>query len=259
MQCNGRDVTMTPPAVTAIIQTRMGSTRLPGKALLPLAGLPLTAHVIERTMRIAGVGQTVIATTTGAEDRPLMELAREMGCAAFAGSVHDVLERYYLAWREFGGDIIVRVTGDNPFTDVAYNSQAVAFAIETGADLCSVAGIPLGTAVEIFTADALARAYEESTEPHQREHVSPFIKEHPERFRIARKRISIDNPYPDLRLTIDTPEDFELARSLYEALYRDGPFPLEAVITEIARRPELAALNAGITQRAMTHSEHGTR
>jgi len=113
------------PRVTAVIQARMQSKRLPGKALLELGGKPLLAHVIDRTQRIEGVDAVVVATSIGEENAPLIELARSMSAGVFVGSIDNVLERYYLSAVEFGGDYIVRVTGDNPFTDPEYASMAV--------------------------------------------------------------------------------------------------------------------------------------
>jgi spore coat polysaccharide biosynthesis protein SpsF len=241
--------------VTAVIQARMQSKRLPGKALLELGGKPLLAHVIDRTQRIEGVDAVVVATSIGEENAPLIELARSMSAGVFVGSIDNVLERYYLSAVEFGGDYIVRVTGDNPFTDPEYASMAVEIALESSADLCSLSRLPLGTAVEIIRREALEEAYRQHVKPYHREHVTPYIKEHPELFRIERPAANIRNPYPDLRLTVDTAEDYRLASMLYDALYNGEIFPLADVIQYVKKHPEILQTNAGVNQRPMDHAE----
>jgi spore coat polysaccharide biosynthesis protein SpsF len=241
--------------VTAIIQARMTSKRLPGKSMLELAGKPMLAHVIDRTRMIDGVKKIVVATCIGKENMPIIKLAQSMGTEVFVGSVDNVLERYYLAAEEFGGSYIVRVTGDNPFTDPEYASMAVEIIQESGADLCSIPNLPLGTGVEIIKRDSLAQAYKMSDKPYQREHVTPYIKEHPELFRIERPTVSFKNPFPDLRLTVDTREDFELAKTIYENLYKQKYFPLIDVISFLEKNPHLVNINSDTKQRSMFHSE----
>lgn len=241
--------------VTAIIQARMKSTRLPEKVMRELAGKPLIAHVIERTCAISGVDTVVLATSEGKENRPLLECAESMGVNVFCGSEKNVLERYYRAAEKFGGDYIVRVTGDNPFTDPWYGARTLTHTIQNGADLCSPIGLPLGTAVEIFSRNALEKAYRESTEPHQKEHVTPYIKEHGELFTVMRYNEPVPCSFPNLRLTVDTEDDFRVADILYSALYRGGPFSIEDVMRYIEKNPEVAEINCGVTQRSMKHYE----
>ncbi len=245
------------PRVTAVIQARMQSKRLPGKAMLELAGSPLLAHVIDRAQRIEGVEAVVVATSIGEENAPIIELARSMSAEVFVGSIDNVLERYYLSALEFGGDYIVRVTGDNPFTDPEYASMAVEIALESTADLCSLSNLPLGTAVEIIKREALEEAYRQNSKAYHREHVTPYIKEHPELFRIERPTANLRNPYPDLRLTVDTEEDFRLAAKLFENLYHGEVIPLADIIHYVKKHPEIISLNAGVSQRSMRHAESG--
>jgi spore coat polysaccharide biosynthesis protein SpsF len=240
--------------VTAIIQARMQSKRLPGKSILPVVGKPLITHVIERTRAMKGVDCVVVATCAGNDD--LVKCARDSGAETFVGSEHNVLERYTFAAREFGGDYIVRVTGDNPFTDAEFGSEAVAFALETGSDLSSLSGLPLGVGVEIIKRTALESAFNESSTPYHFEHVSPFIKERPERFVIRRKAVKMRYPVEALRLTVDTPEDYSLACRIYEGLYRGQLFSISDVLTFIESNPELMEINKDIVQRPMTHSEN---
>jgi spore coat polysaccharide biosynthesis protein SpsF len=240
--------------ITAIIQARMQSKRLPGKSMRLIAGKPLIAHVIERTSLMIGVNTVVIATCPGNDE--LVSCVREFGAESFVGSESNVLERYILAAREFGGEYIVRVTGDNPFTDVDFGSMAIDTAVMEQADLASVSGLPLGAGVEVIRRAALEKAFAESSTYYHFEHVTPYIKENPAIFKIVRKPVTVENPITDLRLTVDTVEDYSMASSLYDALYAGKPFPVSDVIEYCVAHPEIAAINRKIKQRPMTHSEN---
>lgn len=242
------------PQVTAIIQARMMSKRLPGKAMLYLADKPILGHVIERAKKIDHVDTVVLATSGGKENEPLLRLADDMGIYTFIGSEDNVLERYYLAAEEFGGKYIVRITGDNPFTDVDYASMIVDIALESGFDLCALSNLPLGTAVEVIKREALKEAYKTSNKPYHFEHVTPMIKEHPELFSIERPPVNIKNKIDDLRLTIDTPEDYKVAQILADNLYKGEPFPLSDILDYIKDNPEIRKINSGVKQRLASHS-----
>ncbi len=244
----------TTPRITAVIQARMASTRLPGKALLPLAGIPLVRHIIERVMAVPSVHAVVVAVPEGDDNLPITALARELGAESFAGSEDDVLDRFHRAADEFGGDYIVRVTADNPFTDTGFADLAVKKAVALQADICAPEGLPLGTSVEVISRFSLDAAFREGMRPHHREHVSPFIKENPGRFKIARFDSGMKERHRALRLTVDTEEDYRLAGILYDALYRGKPFPLADVLAYVDAHPELADINRHVEQRAMTHS-----
>ncbi len=243
------------PVVIAIIQARMQSTRLPAKVMQPLAGKPLIQHVIERSMLITPVQRVILAIPDDDENTPLAELAGHMGIDVFRGSTHNVLERYYLAARQSGGDFIVRVTGDNPFTDHNYAAKTVTTCMEKKADRCTLDGLPLGTAVEVISFDALERSYKEATRPYHFEHVSPYIKEHPGIFTIVHDPSGFSMPFDQLRLTVDTPEDLELAKILYDNLYRGEPFTLEPVISFLRDNPGYINCNSMVKQRPMTSWE----
>ena len=241
----------------AVIQARMDSTRLPGKAMISLAGKPMLAHILERAQSINGINRVVLATSDEEENRPLLELAESMNIDSYIGSRDNVLERYYEASEKYDADYIVRITGDNPFTDSDYASMILNIAIETGADISSIPNLPLGVAVEVIKRDALDKAYYFSDRNYHLEHVSPYIKEHPELFQIERHPVSISNPFDKLRLTIDTPEDYHLAEILYQELYEGTPFSLESVINFLIINPDLVNINCNVSHRPMTHSSNG--
>jgi spore coat polysaccharide biosynthesis protein SpsF len=239
--------------VTAVIQARMQSKRLPGKSMKEIAGKPLLAHVIERARAMDGVGAVVVATCE--DNQPIVDLAASLGVQSFVGSESNVLDRYYLSALQAGGDYIVRITGDNPFTDVEYGSMAIEIALESGTDLTSISGLPLGAGVEVIKFTALETAWKEGSTAYHFEHVTPYIKEHSELFSIQRHPVNLRRCAKDLRLTVDTPEDYDLACRIYSTLYKGTPFSIREVITFIEEHPELAALNKHIEQRPMTHSE----
>ncbi len=237
----------------AVIQVRLNSTRLPSKALLTLCGIPMITHVIERAKAIEGVNTVILATGKSEENNPLADIAESCNIRLFRGSESDVLERYYMAASETDCDYVIRITGDNPLTDHESAALALEYAYKNGADHCTTSGIPLGTGVEVIKKAALETAYNEGKEPHHREHVTPYIKEHPELFRIQKYISTMTNPFPDLRLTVDTSEDFELMNFIYDKLYKGKPVRLEEVINLIRQKPELRLINCGVEQRPMTH------
>jgi spore coat polysaccharide biosynthesis protein SpsF len=241
---------------TAIIQARMNSERLAGKSMLPLAGKPLIWHIIERAKAIENISYVVLATGISKINDPLELIAHETGISIFRGSENNVLERYKLASDIHCSDYIVRITGDNPFTDPIYASMSLEIASESGADLSSLMNIPLGTAVEIIKKTALDEAFSMSHEGYHFEHVTPYIKEHPELFNITRHPASFENPFEHLRLTVDTIEDYTLASKIYDSLYKGKIFSLESVIAFLEKNPALVKINSEIKQRGMTHSSN---
>ncbi|MFW5808110.1 MAG: cytidylyltransferase domain-containing protein [Spirochaetota bacterium] len=257
MPIESNTLTPSPFSVVAIIQARMNSSRLPQKSTKLLAGKPILAHIIERAFSMKHVEHVIVATGNEHDNQPILSLAREMGAVPFSGSDEDVLQRFTNAARIFNSDFIIRITGDNPFTDTEYGTMAIEHAFETKADLSSVINIPLGTAIELVKTTALYRAFDEATQRHQHEHVTPYIKENPDLFTIIRKPVTIYNMIPDLRLTIDTPEDFEFASHIYNALYRGKPFSLHHVLNFLRINRQLLTINRNIRQRPMTHVDTG--
>ncbi|GAB4220780.1 MAG: hypothetical protein Kow00102_10320 [Spirochaetota bacterium] len=241
--------------ITAIIQARMQSTRLPGKSVLPLAGKPLLYHVIERAKAIQQVTQVVVAIPSDDDNNPLADIAELCNVNVFRGSLHNVLERYFFAYKQYGGNYIVRITADNPFTDSHFASVAIDEALRTNADLCAVKNLPLGVGVEVIASTALDKAYMHSTKPYHHEHVTPYIKENPDIFKIHYFDVDFANPFPSLRLTVDTQEDYRLASAIYDALYKGSVFTLSDVIAFLEKNPHLVTINASIQQKPMTSHE----
>jgi len=244
------------PRLLALIQARLGSSRLPGKSRLPL---PLSApgdastilgHVVGRARRAASVTQVVVATTTQPLDDELAALAARLGAGVFRGDEQDVLGRFAGALAGAGpADTVVRLTADNPALDPAFLDMAVAHHLAAGADYTHTTGLPLGTNLEIISAPALRRAHTEASQPDEREHVTPYLRRHPELFRLETLALAVPPAVAALRLTIDYPSDYALLRLLFSELGPDfsltDPAGLPALL---ARYPWLAAINAANEQ-----------
>jgi spore coat polysaccharide biosynthesis protein SpsF (cytidylyltransferase family) len=242
------------PRVLAIVQARLGSTRLPGKALLPIAGRPMLAHVIARTLAVPGVDQTVLATTVSPDDDGLEQVAASLGVSTVRGSVDDVLDRFHSALRAHPADAIVRITADCPLLDSEVSGRVVADYAAHGGDVDYVSNVepptyPDGLDTEIVSAAALDRAWCEARLPSDREHVTTYIRAGKHGFKIR----NVEYPGADLsghRWTVDEPRDLEFVRAIYHELAGDGrrAFGMHEVLSLLDRRPELSALNAGITR-----------
>jgi spore coat polysaccharide biosynthesis protein SpsF len=232
--------------VIGIVQARVGSTRLPGKALMDLSAKPMLQHVIERMQVCRRVQRVVLATTAEPGDRPLLDLARRLGIEAFAGSVDDVLDRTYQAASRAGAEVVVRITGDDPLKDPGVTDRVIAELLESGVDYASntlVPTFPEGVDIEVCTYAALVRAWREAELRSEREHVTPYIWKHPDRFRT--RNVSHPTDLSRLRWTVDYPEDLAFVRAVYGELYHGRVFGMNEVLALLERRPELALLNSG--------------
>src|SRR6266404_2569766 len=173
--------------IAAIIQARTDSTRLPRKILMPILGKPMLQHQIERLKHAKTIDMVVIATTDMAEDDTIENLAKQLGVSSFRGSEKDVLDRYYKAAKKNGADTIVRLTGDCPLHDGAVVDEVVTHFEKSDVDYSAQPkNYPEGLDTEVFIFDALERAWKEAQLPSEREHVTPYIRNHPERFALEK-------------------------------------------------------------------------
>lgn len=235
----------------AIIQARMGSTRLPGKVLKLLNGEPMLSRVVKRVRRAAGVDEVLIATTTEPRDDALTDLCAREGWPCFRGSEHDVLDRYYLAAKEARATVVVRITADCPLIDPGIASSVIEGLELQGSDYCSNVfprTYPRGLDVEAFTFAALETAWREDGNLAWREHVTQFIVRQPERF--AMSNLTGDDDYSALRWTVDTPEDFAFAEKVC-AHFPNDDFSWEDVLAVLAQHPDWAALNQHVEQKTI--------
>jgi spore coat polysaccharide biosynthesis protein SpsF len=236
--------------VVGIIQARMGSTRLPGKVLRPLAGEPMLARCVRRLLHARTLDQVVVATTHEAKDDAIVDLCRARGWAWFRGDGEDVLDRYFRAARRFRADVVVRVTSDCPLLGPWVVEQVVGALGD--ADLASnvipVHTWPRGLDVEAVRMDALERAWREDADPATREHVTLYIKRHPERFRLV--GVNNDEDLSEMRWTVDTPDDYAFATRVYEHFGHDL-FSWRDVLALVRANPEIAALNGHVLQKPL--------
>jgi len=195
-----------------IIQARMGSSRLPGKVLRLIAGKPLLAHVTGRLIGLKHQVIVVVATSTQTQDDAIATWCGQTGIICFRGSELDVLDRYFQCAQQFGFNHIVRLTADNPFTDITELDRLIEQHLTQKNDYTHSFGMmPLGIGAEIMTVDALQTSAVEGMAPHHREHVNEFIQENPERFRIGVLDVPASKKAPELRMTVDTIADFDHA------------------------------------------------
>lgn len=233
----------------------MGSTRLPGKVMMPIAGKSLLWHVIERVRQSTKIDKIILATTTLSEDDRLEEFAGNTALPCYRGETEDVLARYYGAATRFGARVVVRICCDDPLLDPQIIDGLIGEHFISGADYTSNTikkTFPLGLDTEVFNYDALQKANRKATEDYEREHVTPYIYQHPEIFKLKSVEADEQLRRPDLRLTVDTAEDLKLVREIYKHLYRnDRMFHTEEVIDLLDRHPELVAINAHMRQKKL--------
>lgn len=234
--------------IAAVVQARMGSTRLPGKTLADVAGRPMLGRLVERAARIPGLQGVVIATTDRPADEAILTFAAREGLPAYAGSETDVLDRVYRAARRHGVSVVVRVTPDCPLLDPAVSGLVLARFLAAAGALDYVSNtqpptFPDGLDTEVFGIEALARAWREAVLPSEREHVTPYLWKQPDRFRLASVTRSPD--LSALRWTVDEPADLQFVRAVYARLGAGTPFGMDDVLALLAREPALATVNAG--------------
>ncbi|MCL6557416.1 MAG: glycosyltransferase family protein [Firmicutes bacterium] len=232
--------------ILAILQARVSSTRLPGKVLKPILGEPMLIRQIERVRRARRVDYLLVATSVDPSDDPIEKLCKENNVDCFRGNLDDVLDRFYKASRQFLPEHVVRLTGDCPLADPRLIDEIILHHLNGNYDYTSNTlepTYPDGLDVEIFRFSCLEQAWREAFLPSQREHVTPFIYQHPDRFKIAGVKNSTN--LAALRWTVDEPEDFALVSKIYEALYPSNPgFTTEDILSFLKEHPELLTLNS---------------
>ncbi|CAO3435942.1 cytidylyltransferase domain-containing protein [Azospirillum endophyticum] len=247
---------MDKPRVVAISQARMTSSRLPGKVLMPAAGRPLLAHHLERLARTPGLDGVMLATTVNAADDPVVECAQALGIAVFRGDEQDVLDRFAGAAALVGADLVVRVTADCPLIDPALVGRLIA-AFHDGQplDYLSIDSnrYPRGLDAEIFPRRLLDEAAAKAADPAEREHVTPYIYNRPDRFRLGSALVP-DRPVDpvDQRWCVDEPADYKLVRRMLETLLPANPgFGWQDCCKLLRDHPEWVDINRSVRQKTL--------
>jgi len=211
--------------ILAIVQARMGSTRLPGKVLKKILGKTVLEHIIERLNYAEKINQIIVATSTIKENDPIDRLARMKGISCFRGDEDDVLNRFYRAALQYKGDIVVRITGDCPLVDPFVVDKIIDYHLSHGGDYTSNTikrTFPRGIVAEVFTFDVLKRLCQMELDPAYREHVTQYIIHNPENFKInsfTQEEIPFDTNW---RWVLDTQADYEFIQNIFSQLYRKG-------------------------------------
>jgi spore coat polysaccharide biosynthesis protein SpsF len=233
-----------------VIQARTGSSRLPGKIMMPLAGAPLLQRMVERVRAAKTRFDVVVATTTDASDDAVVDLCRVIDVPWFRGHPTDLLDRHVSAARAAKADAVAKIPSDCPLIDPAAIDRVLAAFDPTQVDFVSnlhPGTWPDGNDVEVMPLDALETAFREATKSHQREHTTSFLWDQPERFRCLNVTWETGLDYSmSHRFTIDYPEDYALIRAVYDALWTDERphFSLREILDFLAQRPDVFALNA---------------
>ena len=245
-------MSVVPARVFVAVSARMASSRYPGKALVPLAGRPLLAVLLERMAAARGIDGVVLATSTSPENDALALLAEENGFAVFRGDEEDVLRRHVECARSVGAEHVVRVTGDNPLTDVETLEHLVALHRRERADYTYVPGdaLLMGILSEVVSLSALERSWERGEARHRSELVTLYVKEHPEEFHVVTGTLPEGLYRPEYRLTVDEAEDVALVREIFARLAAPGRLVSAGdAIALLDREPGLARMNAHLSHK----------
>lgn len=237
----------------AIIQARMGSTRLPGKVMKKIEEKTVLAHVIDRVKQSKLIDEIIIATTNLEQDSVIESEALNCGVKIFRGSEDDVLSRYYYAAKENNLDIIIRITSDCPLIDPMVVDEIIDYYLKNNYHIVSNAGsesytrtFPRGFDTEVFSFKILENAFNNAQKKHQREHVTPYIYEESDHTFFYTN----NTDYSKYRLTLDTVEDFALITEIYKRLYKgEHDFYLMEIVKLFEQDPTLFDINAHIEQK----------
>ena len=241
--------------IVAIIQGRMGSSRLPGKVLMDLGGETVLGRVVKRSRRSRLTDTTIVATTESNCDDAVVKECRRLGVSCFRGSEEDVLDRYYHAALEYSARLIVRVTSDNPLVDPDLIDEAVMTILKFDADYASNRSpriYPQGLDLEVFTFAALQRAHREARSPYELEHVTPYFYGHPELFQCVGVKRSFD--FSHHRWTLDTQEDLHTIREIYERFENRDNFSWAEALAAVENGAQLASMNTPAAQKPLHSS-----
>ena len=218
--------------VVILIQARMGSTRLSGKVMKYISGKPQIQHVIDNVSKSKFASEVVVVTSVAPDNEPLKDYLTKQHINWFAGDENDVLSRFIYAGKEYDADIVVRVTADNPLSNAECIDRMIESHIQRNAEYTMMKGLPVGVACEIINYNVLKEVYATGNLTEKdKEHVTIYIYEHPEKYNINYVCAPVKYNYPDINLSVDTQDDFNKMTDIFEHCYHDGVISLEEVIS----------------------------
>lgn len=239
--------------IVSTIEARYASTRLQGKTLLKICGKPTLEHIIERLKRSKYIDEVVVATTINPNCDPIEGLAKKLGVRCFRGSEEDVLDRVLKAAKTYKADIIVEITGDETFIDSKIVDGVIEYYLKNKFDYVSNVldrRYPRGLDTQVFATSILEEVSKLTNDPADRENVSLYIYEHPEKFNLGSVVAPEELNHPDWRWTLDTKDDFEFLNTIYEALYPvKNDFDSYDVLNFIQKNPNVLEINKSIQQK----------
>ncbi len=232
--------------ILCIVQARSSSTRLPGKVLKPILGKPMILHELERLRRSKRIAKIVLATSQEQSDDALADIVATSGIDVYRGSLDDVLDRYYQCAKRYQPKHVVRITGDCPVIDWRVVDKVIEKHIKEENEYTNTTErFPDGMDTEVVCFSALNRAWKEARLPSEREHVTPYIRNHAELFRLG--HLDCRQDLNSMRWTVDEPQDFAFIRQVYETLYpTHADFAMDDILHLLEQRPVLSSINQGI-------------
>ena len=241
--------------VVAIIQARMGSTRLPGKIMKEILGKPVILWDLDRISLSKLIDEIVVAIPYGKENDVIVDTIKEYNdkIVITRGSENDVLDRYYQAAVQANADVVVRITSDCPLIDPVVIDNVIEQFLDNDCDYCSnslTRTYPRGLDTEVFSFKSLEEAWKEAKKDHEREHVTPYIIENPDKFKLLNVANGIDLSH--LRWTLDTKDDFEFISAIYKRIFQKKQlFLIDDVLELLDKEPELIDINRHIEQKVI--------
>lgn len=236
--------------IGAIIQARMGSTRFPEKILKNLNDKTVLEHIVKRAQD-SEADICIVATTSNERDDVVEQFCKKRNIPCFRGSESDVLERFYRCAQDYHLDVIVRITADDPLKDTGIINKAISLLVNNNYDYVSNTvkpTYPEGIDVEVFTFEALEKAYKEAMLPSEHEHVTPYIWKNKNIFKIYNFENNVD--LSDMRWTMDTEDDFEFMKRVYSNFEGKDNFSMEDVLIFVSENPEVLQINQGHVRNA---------
>ena len=233
----------------------MDSSRLPGKVLKDICGYPMLYWVVTRASEAKMIDETIVATTLDNSDDPIVEWCLDHNVNCFRGDVFDVLDRYYQTAKKYQADVVVRLTADCPLIDPVLMDEVITVFFEKGVDFAAnrlpppyTRTYPIGLDIEVAAFPALEQAWHQAKLPFEREHVMPYLYSVKDRF--STLILDAEKNYSDRRWTVDTPEDLEFIRALFNKLNCCINFSWREVLITLKENPELEEINADIAHRS---------